>query len=126
MRSVHPSALTNFWTKLHMNYPKGSTKKLQKYIEYKCKERGFDDETLQERLLLLTEEVGELIKSTRKHIGIKASKHSAETTVGHELADVLNLLFLVAAELKIDLEQAHIEKELEIDNRHYTKPEKIL
>lgn len=39
-------------------------KHLQEYVTIKVKERGFEDESLHESLLLLTEEVGELIKES--------------------------------------------------------------
>ena len=38
---------------------RGSIKDLQEYIQFKIKERGFEDETLHERTLLLVEEVGD-------------------------------------------------------------------
>jgi len=43
-----------------------TVKELQKYINDMIDIRGFDDETAQDTMLLLTEEVGELAKAIRK------------------------------------------------------------
>ena len=44
----------------------GTLKHLQEYVASKIKQRGFDDESAQERLLLIAEEVGELVNAYRK------------------------------------------------------------
>ena len=46
--------------------PLNQIKILQEYIVKKGKERGFSSETLHERLLILVEEIGELMKAVRK------------------------------------------------------------
>ena len=48
----------------------GTLKHLQEYVAGKIEERGFKDESLHERLILLTEEVGELAKTCRKISGM--------------------------------------------------------
>ena len=48
----------------------GTIKQLQEHVATKIKERGFEDETLHERLVLLMEEVGELAKACRKVSGM--------------------------------------------------------
>ena len=53
-----------------MELKKDSIKNLQEYIHFKIKERGFDDESLHERLLMLTEELGELVNACRKISGM--------------------------------------------------------
>ncbi len=102
--------------------PTEAIKQLQAYVTAKIKERGFSDETLQERLLLLVEEVGELVKAGRKVSGMNVDQdreiiHEA----GEELADVLNLLFAVAAELNIDVASELEKKEAIIDQRKYKR-----
>lgn len=99
----------------------GTIKRLQSYIAFKIKERGFDDEDLNERLLLFCEEVGELIKACRKK-GIGHVKNSeVDREIGPEIADVLNMLFAVAVELGIDVEDDFIRKEEKIDRRFYER-----
>ena len=60
----------------------------QTYVQQKIEERGFADETTQQKFLLLVEEVGELAKALRPHEGIKTSDDSSKLEVKHEMADV--------------------------------------
>ncbi len=60
-----------------MDLQPGTIKHLQEYVAAKMKERGFDDETLHERLLLLAEEVGEVIKACRKASGMNTDQAKA-------------------------------------------------
>ena len=61
-------------------FKSGTIKNLHDHISAKIKEYGFDDETLQERLLILTEEIGELIASCRRIEGgigyVKEHQHN--------------------------------------------------
>lgn len=93
---------------------------LQKYIAHKIKERGFGDEPLNERLLLLVEEVGELAKACRKISGmsVDANREILHKT-GEEIADIINMVFAVGIELGLDIEKEFIEKEKIISERKY-------
>lgn len=105
-----------------MKLKKGTIKHLQKYIEEKIKERGFEDETLHERLLLLIEELGELIKSCRNISGMNVDiNRKIPDKVGEEIVDVINMVFAVAAQLKIDVEKEFILKEKIVDKRIYKR-----
>jgi len=104
-----------------MKFPSKSISQLQIYISGKITQRGFDDETLEQRLMLLTEEIGELNKACRKRSGIKTGQHSNDHQIGHEIADVINMIFAVAIELGIDVEAEYSDKETEIDQRLYSK-----
>lgn len=86
-------------------------KDYQKYVEELIKERGFDDETVQELFMLLIEEVGEMTKAARKASGMHIDRSSKLENLGHEMADVLIYLFDIANHFNIDLEQAFREKE---------------
>lgn len=100
----------------------GTIRHLQEYIAEKIKERGFEDETLQERLIVLTEELGELVKSCRKISGISVDQNREITEQpGEELADVINLTFAVGIQLGLDIEKEFREKEEEIDKRVYKR-----
>ena len=102
--------------------PVDAIKELQEYISSKIKDRGFDDETIHERLLLLVEEVGELVNATRKLRGMNVDeKRDIPNQVGEELADVLNVLFAVVDELNIDLANEFQKKEEKIDQRTYKR-----
>ena len=98
-----------------------SLKSLQTYVDEMVNVRGFADETPQDCLLLLTEELGELAKEVRKnHTQIKndIAKTSSHSLEG-EMADVLMMLLALARTLDIDVLQAFKEKELENCTRNW-------
>lgn len=99
----------------------GVVKKLQDFIADKIIERGFEDETVHETLLLLVEEVGELVKAVRKMSGMNVSKHSKDFDPGQEMVDVINLIFAVGVKLDLDIEKEFIKKNIEIDKRIYKR-----
>ena len=100
-------------------------KHLQEYVGQKLKERGFDDETLHERLLLLTEEVGELINACRKLTGMNVDEAREITNeAGEELTDVINMVFSVGIKLGLDMEKEYSKKEERVDKRRYKRSSK--
>lgn len=94
-------------------------KELQEYYKKKAQERGFADETPQDSLLLLTEELGELARAVRKHAGIKIDNKSRIPEVEEELADILIYLLHLSNQLGIDLEKSFWEKEEENNQRNW-------
>ncbi len=88
-----------------------SLQDLQSYVWDLEKERGFENQTLVEKCLLLGEEVGELFKSVRKQTDIAVDQSATVSPVAEELADVLILLISVANHARVDLECAFREKE---------------
>jgi NTP pyrophosphatase (non-canonical NTP hydrolase) len=100
----------------------GTVKQLQDYVTAKIKERGFEDENVHERLVLLMEEVGELAKACRKVSGMNIeSNREIEFKVGEEIADVINMVFAVGIKLGIDIEKEFFKKEKKNDNRRYER-----
>lgn len=105
---------------------KKSTKKafqlkdLQRYIAKKAIERGFADETVPQKFMLLIEEIGEFAKAARKSVGIKTGKHSADYNPEHEVADVLIHILGICNGMGIDLEKAFWDKEA-INNKRVWK-----
>lgn len=91
--------------------PKPTLEDLQSYVKKMTKERGFDDDTVAMRFMLLIEEVGEFARAARKHAGIKFASNTATAELSHEAADVFLLLLVLCNQLGIDLEQAFREKE---------------
>ena len=83
----------------------------QKLISRLIIERGYNEETVPEVMMLLTEEVGELAKAIRKTNGQKTHQDSKVHDVAEELADCLWLLIDISNRLNIDLEQAFRDKE---------------
>ena len=86
-------------------------KNYQRYVDEMIKERGFDDETIQEIFMLLIEELGEMTKAARKAAGMYIDGQSEFKNLAHEMADVLIYLLAIANYFEIDLEKAFREKE---------------
>ena len=105
-----------------MELKKDTIKNLQEYTAQKIKERGFEDESLHERLLMLTEELGELVKACRKMSGMYVDKQRPITHApGEEITDVINMVFAVGIKLGLDIEKEFVEKEAKIDKRNYER-----
>ena len=88
-----------------------SLEKLQKYVKDTSSDRGFDNETVQDRFMLLVEEVGELAKSMRPMHGVTVADNSVVSEIEHELADVFLLTVSLANVLDINLACAVVSKE---------------
>jgi NTP pyrophosphatase (non-canonical NTP hydrolase) len=83
----------------------------QKYVIELEKERGFSDQTIIDKCLLLGEEVGELFKAVRKTEGLVVDANSGFTDIGDELTDIFIYLCAIANRKNIDLEAAFLAKE---------------
>ena len=91
---------------------KSSLKEIQEYTKKMIKFRGFDNETPQDILLLLTEELGELAKEVRKSTHIKMDINSTRTqNLDKEIADVFNYIMALCVATDIDLFEAFKTKE---------------
>jgi NTP pyrophosphatase (non-canonical NTP hydrolase) len=108
--------------KKQIEFKNGTIKHFQEYIADKIKERGFEDETVQERLLLLAEEVGELIHGCRKITGMNIDKNrEIMSNIGEEIADVINMVFAVGIKIGLDIEKEFLTKEQKVDKRFYER-----
>lgn len=92
----------------------------QSLIKQLIVERGFDEETVPEVFMLLTEEVGEFAKAVRKISGVKVDKQSRVNDMAEEAADVFWLLIDLCNRLGIDLEEAFRSKEAKNQKRVWT------
>lgn len=89
-----------------------TVRELQKYIKQTLAARGFDDETIEQKYLLFTEEVGELAKAIRQSSdSIKSSVHSKSHALLEEAGDVFILFLDICNKLGIDAEEALRYKE---------------
>lgn len=89
-----------------------SLKDIQIYINKMIETRGFENETPQDIMLLLTEELGELAKEVRKSTNIKLdSAKPREIDISGEIADVFIYILSLCRVEKIDLLEATKEKE---------------
>ena len=91
----------------------------QQFIAELVKERGFDEETVNEVFTLLVEEIGELAKAIRKNNGQKVDKNSQVHDVEEEAADVFWLLIDLCNRLDIDLAKAFADKEVKNQGREW-------
>ena len=87
---------------------------VQEYIKKVITLRGFSNQRVQDKLLLLLEETGELAKAIRKTLpeaSIDYSKIENYTNIEEEIADVFIVLTSICNELNINLFDAIINKE---------------
>lgn len=87
---------------------------VQNYIKKVFQLRGFSNQTVKDKLLLLAEETGELTKAVRKNLSgasVDYSKLCNYNSVENEIADVLIVLISVANILDIDIFKRLKEKE---------------
>ncbi len=84
---------------------------LQRYVAEMERERGFADQTVVQKCLLLGEELGELFKAVRKTEKMPLEAHQHAGTVDEEIADVLIYLCSIANRTGVDLETAFRKKE---------------
>lgn len=97
-------------------------KEVQNYIKNVIEIRGFDKQPVEQTMLLLIEEVGELAKAIRKNATtMKSDKNKLEhyDTIESEVADVFIVLTSVCNKLNINLYDAIKNKEEENIKRHW-------
>lgn len=93
---------------------KTSLVELQEYIKRVIEIRGFSNKSIQEEMLLLLEETGELAKAIRKKLPsgtIDKNKVYNYTEIEEEVADIFIVLTNICNLLEIDLYKAIIDKE---------------
>lgn len=93
----------------------------QSYVAEMEVERGFSEQGVKEKCLLLGEEVGELFKAVRKRDGLGVDQNSHVGEVEGEMADIFIYLCSIANRLDVDLETAFIEKEKKNKTRSWSK-----
>lgn len=96
---------------------------IQDYVKKVLDIRGFNGQSAQDKLLLLTEETGELAKAVRKagtDIAIDESRIKNYDSVESEAADVFIVLLSLCNELGIDLFDAFYSKEMVNVTRNWT------
>ena len=99
-------------------------KDVQTYIEEVIAIRGFADHSVEQEMLMLTEEVGELAKAVRKdatHLTIDKNKIKNYDTIESEAADVFIVLASICNKLNINLFSAVKDKEKENIERLWNK-----
>lgn len=92
---------------------KMSIMEIQSYFKKVLEQRGFNEQTVEDKMLLLIEEVGELAKAIRKNgkIGIDYGRIDQYDSVESEIADVVIVLISLCNVAEIDLYKVIAEKE---------------
>jgi len=93
---------------------------LQTYVTELEIERGFIDQTILQKCLLMGEEMGELFKAIRKAENISTDQNSQTFHIGEELADILIYVCAIANRCDINLDEAFRHKE-EINKKRVCK-----
>ncbi len=97
--------------------PAASLTALQRYYGTAARRRGYDTESVQDSMLLLTEEVGELARAIRQDIRLRRDGRPIASDAAMELADIQLYLLHLANIMQIDLAGAVAEKERVNDQR---------
>ena len=87
---------------------------IQEYIKKVIEIRGFANQRIQDKMLLLLEETGELAKAIRKTLpeaSIDYNKIENYTSIEEEIADVFIVLVSICNKLDINLYKAFENKE---------------
>lgn len=93
---------------------KNTLNEIQNYIKEVIKIRGFSEQKVQDKTLLLLEETGELAKAIRKTIpeaSVDYERIENYTDIEEEVADVFIVLVSICNRLNINLYDAIIKKE---------------
>jgi len=99
----------------------GDIRELQKYIWQKNIDRGFAEESVEKKMLMLTEEVGELAKAVRGYVGMGFSTTTSTSEAAEEIADILIITLGLASKLNVDVYNALENKEAKNDKRTWSK-----
>ena len=93
---------------------KNTLNEIQNYIKEVIKIRGFSEQKVQDKMLLLLEETGELAKAIRKTIpeaSVDYERIENYTDIEELVADVFIVLVSICNRLNINLYDAIIKKE---------------
>ena len=93
---------------------KSTVNDIQEYIKKVITLRGFTNQRVQDKMILLLEETGELAKAIRKTLPeatIDYSKIENYNNIEEEIADVFIVLVSICNELNINLYDVFINKE---------------
>ncbi|HSX15940.1 MAG TPA: hypothetical protein VLF40_04070 [Candidatus Saccharimonadales bacterium] len=89
----------------------GTLATYQQYIRQVMVERGFDDETVSQKFMLLLEQAGELAQAARKQANLAQASDTSIEDCSDAVADVFAVLLDLCNQLNINLEQAFMARE---------------
>jgi NTP pyrophosphatase (non-canonical NTP hydrolase) len=83
----------------------------QTYVQQVTAERGFDDETVSQKFMLLLEETGAFAQAARARANLAQATDTAAEDLSDAAADVFTVLLDICNQLDINLEHAFISRE---------------
>jgi len=89
----------------------------QQYVKQVMSERGFDEETVSQKFMLLLEEAGEFAQAAREKAELAQSPDAEVEDLNDAAADVFAVLLDICNQLHINLEKAFITREHENQTR---------
>lgn len=94
-------------------------RRIQAYIWQMNIDRGFNLEDAPKKMLMLTEEVGEVAKAVRKFSGLKFDASTSRSDLAEEIADVFIVLLGLASLTGVDAAEALKSKEDKNSKRNW-------
>jgi NTP pyrophosphatase (non-canonical NTP hydrolase) len=91
--------------------PNASLAAYQRYLKQVLSERGFDDETVSQKFMLLLEEAGEFAKAARTQASLAQSADATAEDLSDAAADLFTVLIDICNQLNLNLEEAFIARE---------------
>lgn len=89
----------------------------QRYVAEVMRERGFDDETVSQKFMLLLEEAGEFAKAAREKAHLTQAADTDKEEMDDAAADVFAILLDICNQLNLNLEEAFVRREHKNQNR---------
>jgi NTP pyrophosphatase (non-canonical NTP hydrolase) len=97
----------------------GNLAAYQQYVREIMAERGFDDETVSQKFMLLLEETGEFAQAARKHADLAQATDTTAETLSDAAADVFTILIDLCNQVNVDLAQAFVYREHKNQSRSW-------
>ena len=89
----------------------------QQYVKQVMSERGFDEERISQKFMLLLEEAGEFAQAAREKANLAQATDASVEDLNDAAADVFAILLDICNQLNIDLEKSFIQREHEKQSR---------
>ncbi|HEY4160526.1 MAG TPA: hypothetical protein VGM08_00510 [Candidatus Saccharimonadales bacterium] len=83
----------------------------QQYVKQIMGDRGFDDERISQKFMLLLEEAGEFAQAAREKANLAQATDASVEDLNDAAADVFAILLDICNQLNIDLEKSFIARE---------------
>jgi NTP pyrophosphatase (non-canonical NTP hydrolase) len=83
----------------------------QQYVQQVMRDRGFDEESVSQKFMLLLEEAGEFAQAARQKASLAQATDADAEDLDDAAADVFAILLDICNQLNLDLEDAFIKRE---------------